>query len=435
MRRGIGDERLRSEVGWVILNKAAELVLLFGLLKLLTNGIGKAGYGEYNITDTALLLVSSVVLAPVHQAFLRDYHGSHERDEARGAAVYLIRWFGLVTLAIALVGMVFSRQLAAWFELSPWTPFAAGVLFLTERWRLIGQDILNIQRRRKHWALANLAFIVSLIAAIAAVVEWGPASAPGALFAYAAVAGVFGIGLTAGFLRDVVRLPRGLPSGLAKLTLGFGVPYAALLVFQWIQGFGDRYLVKALLDAESVGLYVAAYQVCGVPFALILRIAHDLLTPVAYRRAQDATDPVQFWSADKLLIGGIAIQIVAGLAMLVFYAFFGQWLLIFLTNDQFELPATTLVLLAAARFAQSMSFATQPIFAVHHRLSDMLWFRCFGAVLNLGICAWAIARHGIPGAALGTLLATGLYLVALVFGPRGCWWLVAGVRSEALGRR
>src|SRR5262249_31795486 len=159
-----------------------------------------------------------------------------------------------------------------------------------------------------------------------------------------------------------------------------------LFVFHWLQNFGDRYLVKTLLDAESVGLYVAAYQVCGIPYTLLGRVTHDLLTPIAYQRGRDQSDPAQLWAADRILLAGIATQIGVGTAMLGFYALFGQQLLALLTNEHFVLPTSTLVALAAARFAQAVTQEIQPIFAVHHQAGTMLWFRFVGAFLTIAIC-------------------------------------------------
>ena len=431
LRRAIGTPSLRAEILWVLLNKGTEFVLLFALLKLLTNQLGKAGYGEYNLAEAAVLLVSSLLLLPVQESYLRDYHGAVERGERRAAGVFLLRWFAVTTLAVVGVVALLSVQLSGWLGVSHWTPLAAGLVFLFERWRFLGQDVLNIQRRRRAWALSNLAYSVTLIVVMGLTVTLGPSTPAAALFAYAATSACFGLLVAGPLVRDVLRSPRERPSDMAKLVVSFGLPYAALLLFQWVQGFGDRYLVKLLLDAAEVGLYVAAYQVCGIPFALVLRVAHQLLTPIAYQRSRDAEDPAQLWAADRLLLAGIAFQLVAGMAMLVGYALFGAPLLVLLTNESFVLPTGTLVALAAARFVQSLAQATQPIFAVHHRLAAMLWFRALGAALTFAICGVMIQRQGIEGAALGTLIALSGYLAVLVFAPGGCWWLVAEARPRA----
>ena len=77
----MGDPRLRAEVGWVLVNKLGEFSMLFVLLKVLTNTLGKDGYGEYHLAEASLILLAALLLAPVSESFLRDYHSSSRRGE------------------------------------------------------------------------------------------------------------------------------------------------------------------------------------------------------------------------------------------------------------------------------------------------------------------------------------------------------------------
>jgi hypothetical protein len=102
-RRIASTPRLRAEFGWVLANKIAELGLQFALLKVLTTRLGKKEYGEFNLAETAVMLVGTIVLMPVHEAYMRDYHGGIARGYKRSAALVLIRWYALATLGTALV--------------------------------------------------------------------------------------------------------------------------------------------------------------------------------------------------------------------------------------------------------------------------------------------------------------------------------------------
>lgn len=430
-RRLVETPRLRSEIGWVVLNKGTEFGLMFVLLKVLSNQLGKAGYGEYNLAETAVLLTTSVVIMPVHESYLRDFHGARERGEGRDAARAMLAWHAFVTATAVALAALIGERVGEWLGIGRWTVLAASLVFACERWRFLGQDILNIQRRRRSWALANLGYALTKVCLISAAVHWGEAISSTALFAYAASAGIFALLVTGPRVVAILRRPRGARGRFWNLVGSFGVPLAFLLVFQWIQSFSDRYLVSLLLDAESVGLYVAAFQVCGIPYTLALRISHNLLTPIAYQRGRDVEDPAQLWSADRMLLAGLALQGVFGVALLAVYALIGPQLLVLLTNDTFSLSVGTLVLLAAGRLVQSLAQGLQPVFAVHHRLASMLWFRLAGAALTLGICWTAIRGWGIPGAAAGSLVALSLYLVGLAFGPGGCFWFVADARRGA----
>lgn len=428
VRRVLGNARLRGEVGWVVATKLVEFGILFVLLKLLTNVLGKDGYGEYNLAETALILVTQMLLVPIRESYMRDYHGAAERGEQRAAGLLLIRWYATTTLGVALTAAALSAWIGERLEFGRYTVLAWGVLFLFDRWRFLALEVLNMRRRRRAWALRTLGFQAMLVVSIAGALYIGPPTAATALFGYAFASATFAVILAGPMIREIVSLPIDRPSHLLSMAASFGVPFAALLMFQWVQGFADRYLLKVMLDTEAVGLYVAAYQVSGIPYSLMLRIGHNLLVPIAYQRGRDPGNATRIWSADKILLAGLGVQIVVGAAMLLVYLAIGPELVVLLTNETFVVPATMVVVLAAGRYVQAIAQATQPIFAIHQRMVGMLWLRLFGAVVTVGICVPMIRAYGAFGAALGSLLALIIYLVALWLGPAGCWWMIRDAR-------
>jgi len=434
LRRITSSQRLRGEIGWVVAHRSVEFVLLFALLKVLTNLLGKEGYGEYSLAEASLLLIGSVLIVPMFEAYKRDYYTSREAGQERDAATTLLRWYALATILPAIALALSSRSWADWFGIGEWTALAAGLVFIGERWRLLGHEWLNLERERRASALWNIAFLTTQISLIAAAVSVGPATAATALCAYAFTSLLFGALVAGPKARELLRSPGGAPSRVRSLVLSFGVPFAGLQLLQWLQSFSDRYMVMGMLDSASVGLYVAAFQVCGVPFILGQRIAHELLIPIAYQRSRDAADPSQLWSADRLLIAGLVAQFAIGLVMLAGYALVGGRLLVLLTSEDYALPAATIATLAAARFAQAISLGLVPIFAVHERMQNLLWFRIAGALLTPAVCWFTIPRWGVAGAASGTLLSFLAYSLLLVLGPGGGLWLVRKARRRARDR-
>jgi O-antigen/teichoic acid export membrane protein len=276
-----------------------------------------------------------------------------------------------------------------------------------------------------------VAYLTFQVAMIWAVLSLWSATPSAALFAYAGAAAIFAGATGVLLVREILRLPRGASVRFTPIVWSFGVPYAALLVLQWTQGVTDRYLLKAMIDMQTVGLYVAAYQVCGVPYLLLLKVCHSLLRPIAYERGRDVDDAHGLWRADRILLGGVALQTLLGVGMLVFYALWGQRLLVLVTSPQFLLSSGTILALAASRFVQSLTQSLESVFAVHHRMVNMLGFRLVGALFTVALCWYGIRGYGVLGAAAGTLLAFSIYFLCLVLGPNGCFWLVTRARLEA----
>lgn len=427
------NRRARGEIGWVIASKLGEYALQFVLLKILATRLGKDGYGEMNLAETAMILITHVALAPARESYLRDYHRSIARGSAHDARRFLLRWYAVATIAVVTLSIATADILSEAFQVDSATVVAAALVFFFDRWRLLAVDIANIERRRRAWAVWNLSFSSALVVCVGIAVYAAPATAATALFAYAGVTGLFALGMMIPWLRDGAEKESDSkrPSHLGEMTRRFGFPFALLLIFQWVQSFADRFLLKALLDPETVGLYVAAFRVCGVPFMLMLSIGHSLLTPIAYQRSGGESTPTQLWSADRLVLAGVGIHVAIGLVVVATFALIGPEVVVLLTSDEFVISTATVVALSVGRLLQTTSQALQPIFAVHERMESLFWLRLFGAVATLSICWPMIEAYGAFGAALGTLLAFSLYIVAIVFAPTGCFWFTRKARTDS----
>lgn len=422
--------QLGIELAWVALAKVIEFGATFALLKVLSNRLGAAGYGEYHLAEAALVLLHALGIAPVHESFLRAYHGVEARGELRAAMRTLFKGYALSTATVALMAAVLSPLLADSLEIGRWTMCAAGLVFLFDRWRFLGIDYRNIRRERRSSALHAVGYQAALVIGIGTTLWLHPTATAG-LFAYAAIAAVaMGISLRKP-LADFRALPPATSRAVRSLILGFGAPFAAMLALQWSQGFADRYLIKGMLDAAAVGLYVAAYQVSGIPYTLLFRICNEIVIPIAYERAGDGSDPVKLWAADRVLIGSFALQLASGTVMLALCGIFGRALLVALTSEEFAVPTAMILILATARFAQNLGFAAQSFFALHNQASRLLAYRVLGSVLSIALCAVGIRLEGSLGAAIGAAIAMVIYLAALSVGPGGVWSIINASRQRA----
>src|SRR5262249_50859536 len=154
--------QLWGETAWVVGHKASELAVNFLTLKVLTTLMRNTPsvYGEYNLVLTATLLLGGVSLTPVNQAYLRYYHTASAQGVARPAGIAVLRWYVAFTGGVALLCLFLNNKVARAFSLEPWTPLAAGLVFLTSRWRSLGVDILEVSRARREWTLYNVGFLV-----------------------------------------------------------------------------------------------------------------------------------------------------------------------------------------------------------------------------------------------------------------------------------
>jgi len=422
------NRRVRREAAWVIFHKLAEFVIVFIALKLFTNLMGKEVYGEFSLALTAAALLGNVVIMPMQQAYLRYRQTAVSEGVARSARLSLLCWFTVATLAVAVLTAVFTKTAGRWLGLEALTVAGAGLVFAGNRWRVLGIELLDLLRRRRDCALQNLGFLATQAVLVAGTMYLGGASAANALLAYALAAAAFGAITVISMIRDVASQPAGLQSEIMRMTLIFGAPFGALLVCQWVQNFAERFILGYHLDFESVGLYVAAYQVCGIPYMLLHAVLRALVLPVAYQRAVNIADARQLWSADKMLLAATGIYATLGALALLVYLAAGPQLLQLLTSTKFALPTGTLLCIALARYMQCLGLLLQTFFAVHQKMGASLWFRAIAGLLVLPICWFGVKWYAISGAVGGVLITSIIYTAIVCGGPSGIIVLVRDAR-------
>ena len=430
--RESGDGRYRhSEGAWVLAHKVLELGFNILTLKVLTTLMRGApsAYGEFNLALTATVLIANVILLPVNQAYLRGYHTATSNRTLPRMTSVLMRWYAWATVAVAVVAAIWTRPIAAYFGLEPWTPLATGLVFLTNRWRLLGIEVMEVARERRAWTLINVAFLAAQSVAVAAVALYWGASASGALLAYGVTAGLFAIFSVSRFSRVAGEAGAG-DGRFGGLIVSYGIPAALLLLLQAVQSFADRYILGMWASLEVVGRYVAAYQVSGVPYMFLMGALQALCVPIAFQRAQDVDDPRQTWAGDRVILFSVLAYTVLGLLALGAFMLWGEQVLRLSTAAEFAVPWSVLVVLAAGRFLQGFSLLLQNFFAVHQMMTASLGFRSVGAALTVPICWIFIRSGGMYGAAVASAVSVTLYGLIVSFGPGGCFWLVRDTRRR-----
>src|SRR5262245_34629030 len=321
--------RIRGEAAWVVAHKALELGFNILTLKVLTTLMrgAPAAYGEFNLALTATVLLANVVLLPVNQAYLRAYHGANTSGTMPAITAYVLRWYTCATLIVAIACAVWTRPIAARFGLEPWTPLAMGLVFLANRSRMLGIEVLEVGRERRSWTVANVGFLAfQLLAVTMAAVYWR-ASATIVLLAYAVAAGLFAIVSLMPLVRVARKRGQDASGAFGPLILTYGIPAALLLLLQAVQSFADRYILGIWADLDAVGRYVAAYQVTGVPYMFLMGALQALCVPIAFQRAQDVDDPQQVWAGDRVILMSVAGYALLGAIGLGAFMVWGEQVL------------------------------------------------------------------------------------------------------------
>lgn len=204
--------------------------------------------------------------------------------------------------------------------------------------------------------------------------------------------------------RSVKRVPRDELRRTAKSMLAFCLPLIPALVFGWITGVSDRYMVAWLRSDAENGIYTAAYK---IPTLLIHAVTIFDSAWKLSASGEDA-DPetcrrvfTKVWRVYTTVafLGGAALILSGKLfcAILLAPEFRGAWIYI---------PLLTY----ATVFTALDTFLSSVYFVSKRTVWSMVTALC-GALINIGLNLLLIPRWGAVGASLATLVS---YLLVFI---------------------
>jgi O-antigen/teichoic acid export membrane protein len=190
-------------------------------------------------------------------------------------------------------------------------------------------------------------------------------------------------------------------------SLAFGAPLLFFELGNMLLTYGDRYMVAHYMGAEATGLYAAPYNLTMSIQNLLLIPLTSIIFPWASTLwTQEGSESTSIFAGNILnyfLL--ISIPLVLGTA---------------------ELAGPIINVLASAKYAPAAELlvplvAAQVTFGLYHILALGLFLQkrtmalaiqIFAAtIFNIGIDTYLIPRHGLMGAALGTLFGYILLLL------------------------
>jgi O-antigen/teichoic acid export membrane protein len=314
---------LRREVLWV---GCGQLLAAAGALvgvRLLTSVLAPATYGEVALGMTLATLTQQVVLFPLSGAFLRFFSPAQEAGEL---AAYLKAARSLVaqaTVLVALIGALLAFGLWYWGQ-ARWLPllFLAFCFALFSGYGAALEGIQNAARQRLVVAWhQSLGQWLRFALALALVLLFGAASSM-VMLGYV-LASVLILISQFSLLRWKILAARTSPVavGPAEITnwrrqmRRYSWPFATWGLFTWGAVASERWALQLFAQTSDVGLYTALYQVAYYPVILLAGAMSQLVSPVLFGMAGDATDPARLQQArgwNKRLV--LAILAVTALA-------------------------------------------------------------------------------------------------------------------------
>ncbi len=283
--------RLLAEGGWVVSGQIASVIGALVLVRVLTEYLDPAQYGELALGLTLAGLVNQTILGGITNGIGRYYSIAAEKQDLGAyllATRYLLAYATAAVLAIALI-LIAGLY---WLGYSQWIGLAAAALIFSvlSGYNSALGSIQNAARQRAVVAFhAGLDAWLKILLAVGVLLWLGTSST-------AVVIGYTSSSLLI-TLSQLFFLRRTTPNRYASISRhqrwtpriwAYSLPFATFGIFTWMHQISDRWALQAFATANDVGQYSVLFQIGYTPISLVSGIALSFLGPILYQRSGDA---------------------------------------------------------------------------------------------------------------------------------------------------
>lgn len=412
---------IKGEFAWVITGQAIAFVGALIGVKLLTNMMPQAAYGQLALGLSISGLINMFLFGPLGQIILRYYSVSSERGEHAAYSILLRRLHGQLVLFVILMGLAVS--VIVLMTAGPdWAYLTAVAVCFGIASGLLGsvQALFSAARERKLTALSQSADVwLRLLLAVLLITV---ASREG----YWALAGyVLGslcvlffqlrhINHMMPYIKEAKAVEPVVMNRYKQEFRQFGMPFVAFAGFAVISQYADRWLLQGLIGAEEVGIYAVLYQIASAPIALLAGVVNQLIIPVVFARAGALTHSSQIGSSRHLLKFTQMGMAVAFIVAIFVAALWGKPLVAWLTNESYAIHAGILWVLA---LGLAMFHLAQLMVAegLSRNSSARYFWPKFAQGLALLFSGYALtSAYGLVGMAWAFTLSSATYYLIVI---------------------
>ncbi len=319
--------RLSKEGAWIVLGQASAVLGSLASVRLLTELLDPAAYGELALGMTVATVVNQTVIGPLSNGVTRFYAPAQERGDLGGYLHAVYRSVSIATVIIILMILLMIAGLVVAGR-TRWIGIAtAALVFATlAGYNGILSGIQNAARQRAIVALHQGIESWARFLVAAGLLLWLGASSTIAMVGYA-IAVVPVLGSQYVFFRKTVPLNASAADkehGWQQQIWRYSWPFGAWGIFSWAQQVSDRWALDLFATTQEVGLYAVLFQLGYYPMSMATSMAIQFLGPIFYQRAGDASDCRRNENVSKLSrrLTGLILAFTGAvfLAALLFHA-------------------------------------------------------------------------------------------------------------------
>lgn len=408
--------RLTKEGSWIVIGQIVSVAGALVLVRVLTEYLDPAQYGELALGLTIAGLVNQVVMGGVVNGISRFYSIAAEKGDLWSYLKASRRLMGYATLVVAALAMALMAALV-WSGQTQWLGLAAAVLVFSvlSGFNSSLSGVQNAARQRSIVALHNGMDAWLKIGLALGVMLWLGSSSKAVVIGYVLSA----ILVTASqlfFLGRLLRTHTGTSrrpenENWARQMWVFSWPFSTWGIFTWAQQVSDRWALETFATTQDVGQYVVVFQLGYTPIGIVTGLAVSFLGPILYQRSGAATDHSRNASVHRLAwrITGLSLT-VTGLAFLL-ALLLHEWLFQLLVAAPYRTSSYFLpwVVLAGGVFAAGQMLGVK--LASEMKINVQLRPKIGSAIVGVALNIFGAWHFGVAGVVAALVAFSVIYFV------------------------
>lgn len=285
--------RLAKEGSWIVIGQIATVAGALVLVRVLTEYLSPAQYGQLALGLTVAGLVNQVVMGGIGAGIGRFYAIAAEKQDLGGYLHATRNLLAYATAAVVAIGLSLMATLY-WLGYSEWIGLAVAALVFSvlSGYNSTLSGIQNAARQRAIVAFhGGLDAWLKILLAVG-VVLWLGTSSTAVVIGYACSSLLITVSQLIFLRRTIPQQHTPIPSRQPWMPQiwAYSLPFSTWGAFTWMQQVSDRWALQAFASTSDVGQYAVLFQLGFTPIALITGMAMSFLGPILYQRSGDATD-------------------------------------------------------------------------------------------------------------------------------------------------
>ena len=398
-----------KQLTWAAFGQIASAIGLIVGIRLLTEFVPPAVYGNVTILLGIGAFCYAIFHAPLFQASLRFYPDAQKRGQVGLLRSTIFDLAHKTLFPLAFLFVVGGVSYGFYAGTSWWFGLLLAAILIVDVYKNLETGLLNAARKQRECALWNVAetwgrpicaiILVSRFQASAGLILFGYLCASLPIYCYFRLTGKLERG-------EVLLTGSERRNDLLKEIYRYALPLVPAALIGGIYSLSDRYIVGGMLGLEQLGIFAAVSGLMARPFIIMCGIIEQSLRPLYFERvvAENGSGDgiLRRW---LLLASGIC---VAGLILVVVLRY---QVINILLAAKYRSSVNLIPWLAVGYASYAISFIYENVFHAYNKTVAILKINIAMAILTVLVAMLLTYNFRLSGAAVSV---TVVYLTRLI---------------------